>query len=180
MKQFKTRVTRILYASLKNRNIATATLNQTQFFFRVLGHGQTAKDQNPKFYAKGKIFWLCSFQVSTFSLALRLDKSICKSGILQCRDIQVIQLTTITTLQLQEPTAPIKKQYNAGIKCPGHEEFYKPNNFKCLYNVHFTISVDVTALNISNTIRRQNLCNISSKMALFHAFIDGKQSTCCI
>jgi hypothetical protein len=41
-----------------------------------------------------------------------------------------------------------------------------------MYNVHLTISVDVTALNISNTIRSQKLCNISSKMALpLHLFI---------
>jgi hypothetical protein len=32
--------------------------------------------------------------------------------------------------------------------------------------LHFTISVDVTALNLSNTIRRKKLCNIRSKMAL--------------
>lgn len=53
------------------------------------------------------------FQVSTFSLTLYMDIGICESAILQCRDIQVIHPTTTTTLEHEEPTAPIKR----GVHC---------------------------------------------------------------
>lgn len=105
-----------------------------------------------------------------------MDMSICESAILQCRDIQVIHPTTTTTLEDQEPTAPIKKGLHCRDKVSRSQRILQTKLFQgAMHNVHFTISVDVTALNVSNTIRRQKFCNISSKMALpLHLLIGNR------
>jgi len=68
-----------------------------------------------------------------------------------------------------------KKKYIAGIVSRSRRILQTKLFQGAMYNVHFTISVDVTALNVSNTIRRQKLCNIRSKMALSMHLLVGNR-----